>query len=295
MVLAVLVALVVAALGAGGYWFGWGRYISTPSVVGLDQVAAAAKLDKAGLGSEVTKEVHSETAGKGEVIATEPGPGDRILPDDSVELTVSLGPERYDVPDLRGMTVEEAEDALAEVKMVLGQQKEAYSDSVPEGEVIRTKPAFGTEAAKQQPPNTAVTLVVSKGKAPIKVRDWTGRDAEEIEKALERRGLQVKVTDTEYSDDVPKGDIISQSPKAGTTVYKGDTIEFVVSRGPELVTVPAIRYLSTTEAVEKLEDLGFKVKKEHASIYLSGQVAWATDPESGERVKKGSTIVLYIV
>ncbi|MFC7502053.1 PASTA domain-containing protein, partial [Nocardioides sp. GCM10030258] len=115
-----------------------------------------------------------------------------------------------------------------------------------------------------------------------------------IEKGLESRGVQVKVTDSEFSDEIAEGAIISQNPKTGV-VYKGDTVELVVSKGPELVAVPAVRYLSTKDAVDKLEALGFKVKKEHASIFLSGQVAWATDPEAGERVKKGSRIILYIV
>ncbi|MFW6866001.1 Stk1 family PASTA domain-containing Ser/Thr kinase [Nocardioides sp. CPCC 206347] len=294
VVLALLVALVVAALGAGGYWLGWGRYTTTPSVVSLDQAAAEAKLDDAGLEASVEQEVYSESVAAGVVIATDPKPGERILPGDTVELTVSRGKERYDVPDLRGMTVDEAEAALAEVKMVLGQTTEAYSDTVPKGQVVATNPAFGTPAARTQPPNTTVDLVVSKGKTPIKVRDWTGRDAEKIEKGLESRGVQVKVTDSEFSDEIAEGAIISQNPKTGV-VYKGDTVELVVSKGPELVAVPAVRYLSTKDAVDKLEALGFKVKKEHASIFLSGQVAWATDPEAGERVKKGSRIILYIV
>ncbi|WP_237111459.1 Stk1 family PASTA domain-containing Ser/Thr kinase [Nocardioides sp. WS12] len=294
VVLALLVALLVAALSAGGYWFGWGRYTSTPSVVSLDQAAAEVKLDEAGLEFSVEQEVYSESVAAGIVIATDPKPGERILPGDTVELTVSRGKERYDVPDLRGMTADEAESALSEVKMVLGRTTEAFSDTVPTGKVIATKPAFGTPAATLQPPNTTVDLVVSKGKKPITISDWTGRDAKEIETALERRGLQVKVTDSEFSDDVAKGAIISQNPKTGV-LYKGDTIELVVSKGPELVAVPPVRYLSTKDAVDRLKDLGFKVRKEHASIFLSGQVAWATDPEAGERVKKGSTIVLYIV
>lgn len=294
VVLILLVALLVAALAAGGYWLGWGRYTSTPSVVSLDQAAATARLDEAGLEASVDQEVYSESVAAGVVIATDPKPGERILPGDTVELTVSRGKERYDVPDLRGMTVEEAEAALDDVKMVLGRTQQAFSDTVPKGQVIATRPAFGTAAAKTQPPNTTVDLVVSKGRTPITVRDWTGRDYQEVEKGLERRGLQVKVTDSEFSDDVPKDAIISQDPKTGV-VYKGDTIELVISKGPELVAVPPIRYMSTKDAVDKLKALGFKVKKEHASIFLSGQVAWATDPEAGERVKKGSTIVLYIV
>lgn len=288
-----LVLLLVAALATAGYWFGWGRWTTTPSVLGLTQAAAVEELEQADLEADVVEELHSETVEAGEVIATSPGPGDRILPGDTVELTVSLGPERYDVPDLVGLTVDEAEAALAAVQMEIGTQREVYSDE-PEGVIVRMTPAFGSDGALQQKPGKAIAVWVSKGLRPIAVKDWTGRDADTIKARLEERGLVVRITDSEFSDDVPEGAIISQDPAKGT-VYKGDTIAFVVSKGPELVTVPGIRYLSTDEAVEKLEDLGLEVRTERASIYLSGTVAWSTDPDAGTKVRKGSTITLYIV
>ena len=293
LVLALVLVVLVAGLAAGGYWFGWGRYTSTPGVVGLEQAAAETKLDDAGLGAEV-EQVYSDSVEPGVVVSTDPKPGDRILPGDDVTLTVSRGPEVYDVPDLAGLTVDEAEDRLAEVKMVLGRQVERYSETVPKGQIVRSSPAFGSKESKDLPVDTAVAVVVSKGKQPIKVGDWVGKDAEKLEKSLEAKGLQVKVTDTEYSDDIPEGRVISHTPKSGV-VYKGDEIGLVVSRGPELVTVPSVRYMSTDDAVEKLEDLGFKVKKERATIYLSGNVAWDTSPGSGSRARKGSTIILYVV
>lgn len=293
LVLALVLVVLVAGLAAGGYWFGWGRYTSTPGVVGLEQAAAETKLDDAGLGAEV-EQVYSDSVEPGVVVSTDPRPGDRILPGDEVTLTVSKGPEVYDVPDLSGLTVAEAEDRLAEVKMVLGRQVQRYSETVPKGQIVRSSPAFGSKESKALPVDTAVAVVVSKGKQPIKVGDWVGKDAEKLEKSLEAKGLQVKVTDTEYSDDIPEGRVISHTPKSGV-VYKGDEIGLVVSRGPELVTVPSVRYMSTDDAVEKLEDLGFKVKKERATIYLSGNVAWDTSPGSGTRARKGSTIVLYVV
>lgn len=285
--------LLVAALGVGGYWFGWGRYTSTPGVVGLTRAAAEKELDGADLGAKV-EQVYSDSVEPGVVVATDPRPGARILPGDDVTLTVSRGPEVYDVPDLTGLTVDQAEEALAEVKMVLGRQVPKYSETVAKGRIIRSDPAFGSADATSLPVDTAVAVVVSKGRQPIKVGDWTGKDAEKLEKTLEARGLQVKVTDTEYSDDVPEGRVISHSPDSGV-VYKGDEIELVVSKGPELVTVPSVRYQGTEAAVKKLEDLGFKVKKERASIYLSGSVAWNTDPGPGKRVRKGSTVILYVV
>lgn len=293
LAVALVLVLLLAGLGAGGYWFGWGRYTSTPGVVGLAQAAAETRLDEAGLGARV-EEVYSESVEAGVVITTDPRPGERVLPGDEVELTVSRGPEVYDVPDLAGLTVAEAEDRLAEVKMVVGRQIQRFSETVPKGQVIRSQPAFGSPGSEALPVDTAVALLVSKGRQPIRISDWSGRDADAIEKALKKKGLKVEVTDTEFSDDVPAGRIISQAPTSGV-LYKGDTVELVVSKGPELVTVPSVRYLSTEKAVERLEALGFKVKKERASIYLSGQVAWDTRPGSGARARKGSTVVLYVV
>lgn len=293
LALALVLVVLVAALAAGGYWFGWGRYTSTPGVVGLAQSAAESKLDDAGLGADV-EQVYSDSVAPGVVVSTDPRPGAKVLPGDDVTLTVSRGPEVYDVPDLAGLTVDEAEAALGEVKMVLGRQVPRYSETVPQGQVIASDPAYGSAEAKGLPVDTAVAVVVSKGRQPLKVGKWAGLDAEKLEKTLEARGLQVKVTDTEFSDTVPKGRVISHTPASGV-VYKGDEIGLVVSKGPELVSVPSVRYSSTDSAVEKLEALGFTVKKERASIYLSGSVAWDTDPGAGERVRKGSTVILYVV
>lgn len=293
LALALVLVVLVAGLAAGGYWFGWGRYTSTPGVVGLEQAAAETKIDEAGLGVEV-EQVYSDSVEPGVVVSTDPKPGGRILPGDDVTLTVSRGPEVYDVPDLAGLTVEEAEEALAEVRMVLGRQVLRWSETVPKGQVVRSNPAFGSKESMALPVDTAVSVVVSKGKQPIKVGDWVGRDAEKLEKSLEAKGLQVEVTDTEFSDDVPEGRVISHTPKSGI-VHKGDEIGLVVSKGPELVTVPSVRYMPTDDAVERLEDLGFEVKKERATIYLSGNVAWDTDPGSGTRARKGSTIILFVV
>ena len=289
----VLIALLLGAAGAGGYWFGWGRYTETPRVVGLEQAAAETKIDDAGLSTKV-EQVYSETVEKGVVVSTDPGPGKRILPDGTVTLTVSRGPERYDLPDLRDKTVEEAEQLLDEVKMTPGRQVERFSESIEKGKVIDSVPAYGSDQAKSLPINTAIRLLISKGRKPIKVGDWVGKDAEDAIKALKKRGLDPKVTERRYDDKVAEGDVISQDPTSGT-LNKGDTVELVVSKGPELVEVPPVRYDSRDDAEQKLKDAGFKVKVERETIYITGSVAWRTDPEAGSKARKGSTIVLYVV
>lgn len=294
LVLLLIGALVAAAIGGGAYWYGWARYTTTPSVLGLDQAAAETKLDDAGLTVDYGDAAYSESVPKGEVISSDPGAGERILPDDPVTLVLSLGPERYDVPKLEGKTLDEAEAALADVQLVVGKVSEKWSETVPEGQVISSDPGFGTKAGKRLPVDTVVDLVVSKGRQPIKVKDYTGKDADKAIEELEGRGLEVEVTDEEYSDTVDEGDVISQDPVDGT-LFKGDDVELVVSLGPELIEVPRVWFESTEDAVDKLEDLGFEVDIERAQIYFDGTRAYSTNPGAGELVPKGSTITLYVV
>ncbi|WP_436698316.1 Stk1 family PASTA domain-containing Ser/Thr kinase [Nocardioides sp. BYT-33-1] len=292
--IALVLVVLAAAVGGTAWWVGWGRFTTTPGVVGLDQAAAQAKLEKTGLSVTVGEEVYSESVEKGLVIATDPRPGARILPDGEVALTVSLGKERYDVPDLAGKTVEEAEAALAEVKFVAGRPVERWSETVEAGRVIQSQPAFGTPEAAALPVGTAVTLVVSKGRKPITVRSFVGKDADKATAAMEKKGLRVEVAEEQYSDDVPEGRIISQTPDSGT-LYRNDPVQLVVSKGPELVTVPSVRLKATDDAVALLEGLGLVVKIERADIYINGSVAWSTSPGGGTKVRKGSTVILNVV
>jgi serine/threonine-protein kinase len=140
-----------------------------------------------------------------------------------------------------------------------------------------------------------VDLFVSKGPRPIKIRDWTGKDADRAERVMEERGLVVDRDQLEHSDSVPEGHVISQSPTGGT-LFRGETVTLVVSQGPELVEVPGGLVASGVESArERLEDLGFEVDLERSDNYLGIGYVFAVDPKSGSMVPKGSTITLYVI
>jgi serine/threonine-protein kinase len=112
---------------------------------------------------------------------------------------------------------------------------------------------------------------------------------------LTAKGLQVDVSQTEFSDSVPRGDVIAQEPPGGT-LHRGDTVTLVVSKGPELVRVPDhLSAMGVQAATDLLEGLGFKVEVDHADIYLGLGYVASTTPDSGTEVPKGSTIVLHVV
>ena len=190
------------------------------------------------------------------MIATDPAAGDRVLDGGTVTVVLSLGKERYDVPKVRGLSEDQAQDALAERNLEFGESVGEWSEDVPKGTVIGSDPKPGTTLR----PGAPVDLRVSKGPRPIKVRDWTGEDADRAEQTMEDKGLVVERGDAEYSDDVPEGRIISQTPTSGTLV-RGETVEIVVSRGPELVEVPGGLVASGVDsATAQLEELGFEVE-----------------------------------
>ena len=204
-------------------------------------------------------------------------------------VTVSRGPERYEVPVLRGMTVDEAQEALDEANLAFGDVTERFHERVAEGVVLRSDPATGTELKRDR----AVDLVVSKGPKPVKVPDFTGKPAEDAERVLTERGFEVETT-RENSDSVAEGDVITQSPDSGT-LFRGDTVELVVSKGPVMVEVPSVRGVGVAEATARLEDAGFEVRTEHSEVYVGLEFVVKSDPAQGTMAPKGSTITLYLV
>ena len=111
----------------------------------------------------------------------------------------------------------------------------AFKRACPQGQVISTSPVAGTALKRATP----VAMVISKGRRPIVLADWTGQPAAQAVKALTRAKLKIDATKTNWSDTVPKGSVISQSPATGT-LFQGDQVTLVISKGPPLVLVPNV-------------------------------------------------------
>ncbi|OYN89654.1 Stk1 family PASTA domain-containing Ser/Thr kinase [Parenemella sanctibonifatiensis] len=286
----VAILLVLAVLGGAGYggWF-WleGRWTTVPAMANQTETDAARTAEGAGVVVTFEQE-YSETIPKGRVIRTDPAAGDRLLDGGSMTAYVSLGPERYPVPTVVGMGVDDAEAALTEGRLALGEVTERWDEQAPAGEVVEASIA-PEELVK---PGTPVDLVVSKGPEPIAIDDWSGKPAKDAQAELEGRGFSVKRSE-QFSNSVPAGVVISQTPADGTG-KRGDSIELVVSKGPELVTVPNVRSSGADEARKKLEDAGFKVQVSYVVNNGLGLVL-RTDPDGGAKAPKGSTVTIFVV
>ena len=290
-VLGLLLLLAVFAGVAGSAWyFGSARYVTVPGVVGLDEASAAAKLTGVELTLEVTSREFSETVSAGRVMSTDPEGGTEARKDSTVGAVVSKGPERYAVPSTAGLSVADATTVLTDNSLRVGGQRQAFDEKIAKGLVITTDPKASTLLKK----STAVVLVVSKGPKPIPVPKLAGLSADAAKKKLTDLGLQATVTER-FSESVDSGDVISSSPKAGTPLAKGSTVELVVSKGPPPVTVPNVVDRDRDSAIAALEAAGLRVRIEEPLGVTPLNRVLSQDPDGGQVVPKGTTVTIQIV
>jgi beta-lactam-binding protein with PASTA domain/tRNA A-37 threonylcarbamoyl transferase component Bud32 len=281
-----VVVLALLALG-GGYYVGSFRYTHVPNLTGMSAAQAGAKVKAAGLSFKKVDEF-SETVAAGTEIRQDPPAGKRIRKSGTVTVTYSKGLDRRTVPDLRGKDPSEADRLLTAQGLTLSPQTLEYSASVPVGKVIRTDPAANAKLR----PRTAVKLYVSRGPQPVAVPDLHGKSQTEAMSTLTGLGFKFVVTSS-FSDTDPKGTVISNQPNSGTAA-KGSTVTLNVSKGPEFVQMPDLRYDTTADATNRLQQLGLVVQVQTQVQGGNGQLVLDTNPKSGKKVRVGSTVTLFV-
>ncbi|MGO1385882.1 MAG: PASTA domain-containing protein, partial [Arachnia sp.] len=289
--LVLLVILLTAAAGLGSWWFAEGRFTTTPELVQISQAAAMDRAEANDIEVDTTSTEYSEDVAAGLVISADPPEGTRVLKGEEVQLVISLGPERFDMPQLVGRSIDEARTALADVNLVIGELQESWSEEVPTGIVLNASEDPGTQLKR----DTAIDVTVSKGPEPISIPNFADdkTTAASAVEQLEEAGFTVETTQ-ENSATVAKGLVVSQSPDSGNG-KRGDTITLIESLGPVMVEIPDVRYKSLEEAKKILETLGVTVDVQYVTDFpLSLNIASGTDPGRGTSVAEGSTVILLI-
>ena len=281
-----LVLTLALLAGTTGWWFGSGRYTEVPALVDLSEDAAVAAAQDAGIDLSFAATVFSETAPAGQVIATDPAEGSRVVRGTDVVATVSKGPERFTVAQtLLGQPLEAVLDALADTPIET-METEAYDEAVPAGSVAAFDPVAGTELRREDP----LTIVVSRGPAPVPVPDVGGLARLEAVEVLQGDNLNPNVIE-EFSNDVDEGLVIRQDPAPDVEpVVRGTTVTIVVSKGPDLVLVPDVDGFPLSEATAILEGAGFVV--DSTCFLCSDGTVTLQDPGGGDMALRGSTISL---
>lgn len=253
-----------------------------PDLLGMTLDGARTELKSAHVGDEVVATQPSSAYPKGTVIGQSPPPGVRVGFGRHIRLTLSSGPPPVSVPQVKGMTIEQASAALGGVRLVAVVVGTARSADDP-GKVLSQEPS-GTMAEV----GTSVNLTVSSGPEPATVPDLAGKALKDAEAALAGIGSGLVQTQ-ENSDTVKAGTVISTSPSPGVKIRSGHPVTLVVSKGPRMIPVPDVRGSRVTDATARLQALGFTVKL----VQIVGQDrVVAQDPAPGAQAKKGQTVTL---
>jgi serine/threonine-protein kinase len=283
--------LILALLVGGGTWYQFtGSYEVVPPVSSLTVDEATVILAPLELGVEVVEEF-SEDIPAGVVIRTDPASGENARKGSPVTLIVSKGQERYLIPsDLTGQDPKDATSALEALTLVVSATNEVFDEVIPVGKVVSTDPVGGTSVKRETP----VTILVSKGPAPVEVPPIIGTLITDATTTLGAIGLTTETTREDFDDSVA-GTILSTDPIPGTTVPKGTIIKVVLSKGPVLVDVPNVVGMDVATATTTLQGAGFQVKTVNKLTVAILNKVYSQNPAAGSKAPKGSVVTLEIV
>lgn len=277
LVLALVVGLVAASvLGYVAYQRLTVPSYAVPDLIGQDEGAAQNLIANNGWEVEVQRERNDDQPA-GAVFRTDPASGTELEEGKPFVLFVSDGPTLSALPEITGLTQEAAATALTEVGLFFQVGEERRDETIPIGTVISwmvgEQPSLvaGAEVVK----GTVISAVVSAGPPLRDILDYTGQVYADLKPQLEAAGLVVELAGEEFSAIYPVGAIIAQSVAPGDQVERGSTIRFALSKGPDLVTMPAVFGLDLATVATTLDAAGLVVGVTSGNV-AAGKVATAS-------------------
>lgn len=276
------VAALLLACGAGGlawwYYQGPGSYWTMPQPDGTscsDAVACPitgvkwsdyeSLLKVSDVEYEVSEE-YSDSVAEGDIISTDPANvGDRGSKrrGQKVKVVVSKGVRQATVPDdILDATSASGKDPINALKKAgfdsieqTAASDDTYSMEVPQGALL----SLSVDPGATLPHNATITVTVSQGPKPVTMPNIVGKTKDEAQQTMDDLKLTANWTES-FDDKIPQGQVISASVDSGNTLHWGDSVDVVVSKGPETITLPNYVGQKASDAKAALEKLGFTVK-----------------------------------
>ena len=198
------------------------------NLVGMTPEDARKAIEALGLKWELdSSKVASDTVAEGKVAQTNPSPGSKVKAGQTIRVYLSSGSDEVEVPDLDGMSQDQARSALKAVGLELGNVTSVDSEK-DKDRIVAQDPATGTKVKK----GTTIGVSVSNGKtAQVEIPTVVGTSSEDAQAQLKALGLNVTVE--EVAGNQPAGQVLSIEPGEGSKVEKNSTVKLKVSKGPQ--------------------------------------------------------------
>jgi beta-lactam-binding protein with PASTA domain/tRNA A-37 threonylcarbamoyl transferase component Bud32 len=280
----VIVAALLAAGGAGGWllYYKTGREITVPPLAALNIDAARLAAEQSDVKIQLD-EVFNETIPAGETFEQSPLPGATVHPREVVRVKVSRGPAPRPVDNVVGQQINDVRKQF-EDKGFKVTTEDRHDEVAPVGKIFEQTPAEGLLDKGGE-----VKFVISSGPKPRIVPSVVGKSKDDALAAISSQQLKANIVE-EFSDNVSAGQVAGTRPSAGSSAARDSTVTLIISKGPNLVTVPNVAGRSVSSATSLLANLGLEVTEVRGR---PDRPVFDTDPVAGTRVKKGTSIALY--
>ena len=208
-----------------------------------------------------------------------------------LKLCIGTGPEQTQVPDLYGLSIQEAWEQLNKAGLSLGSIE--YQET--ENEQLVDKIIEWSNRDSTIDKGTAIDVVIGKKSENVQIPDLRGQPFETAEAFLVGAGF--KVQKQEVDSDQPGGTVVNQDPAPGSKARPGTTVTLMVSKGEQL-TMPDLREMSPEEALEELRDMGWSgelrpVSRSTSDSDEEGKVI-GSDPSPGQSLGKNQPVTIYV-
>ncbi len=201
----------------------------------------------------------------------------------------SGGTAQATVPNLVGMTQEQAEARLADENLEVRAQSQPTDDEDQVGTVVKQDPPPSTRVDEQTP----VTIFVGVPPDDVAVPSVVGSSLQEARDAIEGAGLNVG-NQTASNSDRPEGEVLETEPAGGEAVPPGTTVNIVYSNGTQTVEVPDLIGATQEQAEAQLERLGLVPDVVTEPADQPEGTVFRQVPEPGEEVDEGETVIISV-
>jgi beta-lactam-binding protein with PASTA domain len=198
-----------------------------PNITNLSLKEAEGILQKKGLSLKVMAEEYNPSNPAGVILFQSPDPQTKVKRGRIIKVVVSKGQKMVEVPNLRGVSLRQAELMLGEQGLEVGELNWIPSDSLPENVVVNSAPSYGLSV----PIGMSVNLQVSLGISPdtVMMPNLMGRSMEETKDILKELSLGIGEIRYEVNNGFVPGTILEQFPEEGTKIPKGSNVDLTVS------------------------------------------------------------------
>ena len=266
--------------------------VTVPDVEDRPRSAVIAELEDLDLLVTVNEEANPDIA-RDNAIRINPAPGSQLQRNSTVILTVSSGREITEVPDVVGLSLEDASRALSDAGLSMSdsvEEEESSADNT--GRVTQQNPPAGSQLSR----GSRVTVTVGTGPRMIRVpSNLVGQDIEDVRSTLDAMGFDVQVENVDSTE--TDGQVLSVSDE-GNEIPADSTVTVRVSNG-QLIVAPDLVRQTPEEAEEALRDAGwsgrFNIGRpvNTGSAVDSDLIAWASVSE-GDSVRRDADIEIRL-